>query len=103
MAYGTKPINLTPGMDFPQWDADRRGFRTTVEHTTGGVGAMFGDCAGPEVGGNYQHDGMAEERSPVTYPSGNPMQGVVNAPGGGKGTGVSVFSASSPQIYTRGK
>lgn len=105
MADGTKYVpdpDLEVGMNFETWDRDRRGFRTSVEMVTGGVGALFGAHAGPEVGQNYQ-DGLAEERHDATYVSSNAMHNISNPPGGGKGTSAVTFSARNPQVYTKGK
>jgi hypothetical protein len=105
MADGTKSTadpNLELGMNFEQWDRDRRGFRTSIEMVTGGVGAEFGAFAGPEVGQNYQ-DGLGEVRNEPTYVSSNAMHHVSNPPGGGAGKGASAFSTSSPQVYTKGR
>ena len=62
---GTK--NLTPGMDKAQIDADRKGFRTTVQNVTGGETMDLGDDSGPEVGNAYGNDPMGEERSNITF------------------------------------
>lgn len=73
-------VDLEVGMNFDQWSRDRAGFRTSMAMVTGGVSAMFGDHAGPEVGENYP-GGMGEDRHEPTYATSNPVYGIPNPPG----------------------
>ena len=76
----TPMADLELGMNFDQWVRDRAGFRTSVAMVTGGVSAMFGEYAGPEVGANYQ-GGMGEDRTEPTYSMDRNRGGVPNPPG----------------------
>lgn len=76
----TPMVDLEVGMNFDQWVRDRAGFRTSPEMVTGGVSAMFGEFAGPEVGENYQ-GGLGEDRMEPTYVSGNAMDHIADPPG----------------------
>lgn len=104
MAKYPKGVNLEPGMDFEQWDKDRRGFQLdTIDHAMGkGVPALFGGGGGVEVGENYP-GGLGEDRHEPSYVSSNPIFGIPSPPGMGKGTSSGKISASAPQVYTKGK
>lgn len=73
--------NLEPGMDAPQLDKDRAGYRTTTTMVTGGEEEDVGECAGPEVGNPYSNDPMGEDREMITWTESDTTGGHVD---GGK-------------------
>jgi len=97
-----------PGMDDDQAQHDRNNWDTTVEMLTKGRNAHFCDGGSPEVGLQYDYDGLGEEYSPVTYgpepeyPAGTAKGGPAapstqmeeKSSGGG-------MRASAPQNYTK--
>ena len=103
--------NWETGMNDDLAYADRAGWQTSVAMLTGGQPMDWDDLGALEVGNQYDHDPMGEDRSMATFSEGVPrakgMIGMMATESGGgmqetqRTVGGKSVNLETPQTYNR--